>query len=187
MIPVNPFSRPGKCRPETVGIVWHWTSVPGQEPAEVERFFTSLAAQNENDRKVDRYGSAHAVIGTDGEWRELVPWEEVAYHAGGYSYSSYWADRYPQYTHNQYNSTPNHATIGIELCHPTESGEFTLQTVTTAVELAIMLMGEYTLGWLDHYRHYDITGKECPRWWCNRPDKWERFRKQLKAAQELEA
>lgn len=156
-----------------------------QDAEIVERFFTRLAEQRRDDDKSDRYGSAHAVIGLHGEVRQLIPYDEIAYHAGGQTYQSYWMDRYPQYCHNKANSTPNHATIGIELCHPTETGEFNHLTEAAAVGLGLALMGQYTLGWPDNYRHYDITGKVCPRFWVHSEEAWQRFRAKLRAGQEI--
>ena len=185
MLPVNPFSRPGKLRTDTLGIVWHWTSVPMQDAEAVERYFASLATQSPTDNVPDDYRSSHAVIGLDGTVRQLIPWDEVAYHAGAVSYRLPWMELYPQYSHNVVGKTPNYALIGIELCHPTADGHFTQQTLAAALGLGCTLLNQYTLGYPDIYRHYDITGKICPKYWVQKEDAWHRFTMQIKGALEL--
>lgn len=175
MLPINKFSRPGTKRMETEGIVFHWTSVAGQTAEQVEQYFSSLAEQSVDDDIPDRYGSAHAVIGIEGEFIQLIPWAEVAYHAGGQQYQWEWREAYPEYSQNTATGTPNYALIGIELCHPDETGEFTDATLCRAREVARDLMVFYTLGTGNLYRHYDITGKDCPRYWVNNKDKWTEF------------
>lgn len=177
MLPINPYSRPGTLRSDTVGIVWHWTSVPGQDWSGVEQYFAGLAKQDPHDPV---YGSAHAVIGLGGDVVQLIPWGEVAYHAGGQTYTGRWAELYPRYAHNRVEMTPNWGTVGIELCHETESGEFSERVLGSAELLGRILMASYTLGWPDHYRHYDITGKECPRWFVRNAQAWEDFRARIR-------
>ena len=40
-------------------------------------------------------------------------------------------------------------------------------------------MKTYNLDKNDVIRHYDITGKECPKYFVTHPQKWEEFKNSL--------
>ena len=63
LLPVNPFSRPGHRRPDTLGIVYHWVGAAGQENDATARYFELLSNQDLDDEDPDRYASAHYIIG----------------------------------------------------------------------------------------------------------------------------
>ena len=119
-----------------------------------------------------------------------MPEDEIAWHCGssqpdpasGQIYTDWarevigsrWASRW---------STPNYATVGIELCHPGSSGEFSAETEAAAAELAARLCIQYKLDPLVSLgRHFDVVGwKDCPRWWVQNPDLWEAFKVRVAA------
>jgi N-acetylmuramoyl-L-alanine amidase len=70
---------------------------------------------------------------------------------------------------------PNNCTIGIELCHINWEGEFRQETLDSTKELVLELCERYSLGKENIYRHFDITGKECPRYFVRHEDKWADF------------
>ena len=97
--------------------------------------------------------SSHFLVGLDGEVLQCVPLDE-------------------------YSSASNHRncdTISIEVCHPDESGKFTPATYGTRVELTAWLVNVCHMDVQDVIRHYDITGKECPRYYVRNEESWHNF------------
>ena len=119
--------------------------------AQNHSFFTNLAQTGET------YASSHFLVGLDGEVLQNVPLNEVAYCS------------------NQRNDD----TISIECCHPDDSGEFTSATYESLVRLTRWLMEEYGLDTSQVIRHYDVTGKLCPKAFVEHPEEWERFLRAL--------
>ena len=96
----------------------------------------------------------HFIIGLGGEIIQCIPTAEVSYASN---------DR-------------NFDTISIECCHPDESGQFTDDTYQSLVELTAWLCNRFQLSSEDVIRHYDVTGKECPKYFVDHEDAWEQFR-----------
>ena len=175
LLPINPFSRPGHQRDETFGIVYHWVGAAGQENDATARYFELLAQQSLDDDEPDRYASAHYIIGIDGEIIRCIPDAEVAYHVGAKRYTGLAQHRFRGYTANRYGRTPNWCAIGIELNHPDWTGKFTGKTLESAAKLGKHLLHNYLLGTHDIYRHYDITGKLCPKYFVEHEAAWLLF------------
>ena len=95
--------------------------------------------------------SAHFVVGLEGEVIQCVPLDEQ---------SSASNDRNPD-------------TISIEVCHPDSSGKFNDKTYGALVKLTAWLCDEFHLDEKDVIRHYDITGKNCPKYFVEHPKAWE--------------
>lgn len=148
LIPINPFSRPGTPLQSTRKICWHYTGNPGASAANhVGYFGKTLPASG------DRYASAHIFIDAT-EAVLIIPLNEEAYHA----------------------SQANAYSIGIELCVEAD-GTFHPDTVQRAVEIGAELCKRYTLDpFHDNIRHYDVTGKICPRPWVMDPWAWSEFK-----------
>ena len=106
--------------------------------------------KDSQDRKV----SSHFVIGLDGEVVQCIPTKEIAYASN---------DR-------------NTDTLSIECCHPDDTGEFTEDTYDSLVQLTAWLCKRFSLDKDDVIRHYDVTGKDCPRFFVQNEDAWEQFR-----------
>ena len=49
------------------------------------------------------------------------------------------------------------------------------------IELTTWLIGRYDLGIEDVIRHYDVTGKNCPKYFVENEGAWDQFRKDLAA------
>lgn len=151
---VNEFSRPGTKTKKIKYIVIHYLGNPQTTAQENHDYFESL----KND--LDGVSmSANYVIGIEGEIIECVPPGEVAYAS------------------NQVND----CSISIENCHLEETGRFTVETYETCVHLTAWLVEEYQLEREDIIRHYDVTGKQCPLYYVQNPDKWEAFRDDVMA------
>jgi N-acetylmuramoyl-L-alanine amidase len=182
LLTVNPFSRPGKPLIGVRGIVVHWVGNANSTAIANRNYFESLKNQNITGEKI-RYASAHYIIGLQGEVYQCIPEDEIAYHAGGEIYNPDIGLRLSSY--------PNNCTIGIELCHPEDPaiqtkpvlwiGKFNAETLTSCRELIQDIFKRYGLFPENVWRHYDITGKNCPRYFVLNEDKWKEFRLSLRS------
>ena len=59
------------------------------------------------------------------------------------------------------------------------SGRFTQETYDALVELVSWLCQLYGLEQEDVIRHYDVTGKLCPKYYVDHPDAWDAFLREL--------
>ena len=101
--------------------------------------------------------SAHFVVGLDGEIIQCIPINE-------WSAASNWR---------------NNDTISIEVCHPDETGKFKKKTYSSLVKLVAWLENVCDIDESHVIRHYDITKKECPRYFVQHEDKWKTFKKNV--------
>ena len=147
---VNPYSRPGEPLEKINGVVIHYVGNPGTTAHANRNYFESLASGLENT-----YASSHFIVGLEGEVIQCVPLTEISYAS----------------------NTRNGDTVSIEVCHPDETGEFSPVTYDRTVELTAWLCREFRLDpSQDVIRHYDVTGKECPRYYVEHPEAWDDFR-----------
>lgn len=107
---------------------------------------------------------AHFIVGLEGEVLQCVPLSEVAY----------------------CSSQANDHTVSIEVCHADETGEFSAETMASLLRLTAWLCEEFDLAPADVIRHYDVTGKVCPKYYVDHPEAWEDFRSALRAARTQE-
>lgn len=158
IIKINEFSRPGTKRTYTRNIVWHYTGNPGATAAgHVGYFGNTIANQDPNDEVDDTYASAHVFIDRN-ETIVIIPLDEVAYHA----------------------SQANPYSIGVELCIE-KDWTFHPDTIRQAIEFGAEMAKQYSLNPMtDFLRHYDITGKICPKPWVEDPAAWEQFKEDVK-------
>ena len=147
LLPVNEYSRPGEKLTAVNGVVVHYTGNPGTTAEQNRSYFAGLAQSGET------YASSNFVIGLEGEILECVPLDEVAYAS----------------------SQRNYDTLSIEVCHPDDTGEFTQASYDALVKLVQWLVDTYGLERDRILRHYDVTGKECPRYYVQHPEAWEAF------------
>ena len=112
--------------------------------------------------KADTEVCSHFVVGLKGEVVQCLPlWERSA-------------------ASNQRNRD----TISIEVCHPDDSGKFREDTYASLVQLTAWLCHNAGLTPEAVIRHYDVTGKECPRYYVRHPDAWKTFLADVQAALE---
>lgn len=169
-IPVNKYSRPGLIRSETLGVVVHWVANPGSTPKQNRDYFAGLA-----DTGIEvRFASTQYIIGIDGEILQTMPEDEIAYHCGARDYREEAISAFGKYC--TLPLSPNHCTVGIEFCHEDWSGEFTNATLQAAVGLCADICYRYLIPAAYIFRHYDITEKNCPKWFVEHSDDFYRFR-----------
>ena len=149
----NPFSRPQLALKKVHAIVVHYTANPGVDAVANRNYFNNLPKANERKQK-KTYASSHFVIGLDGELIQCIPCKEISYASN---------DR-------------NNDTISIECCIPDDTGRFNDATYQTLVHLVAWLCGRYDLTMDDVIRHYDVTGKNCPKYYVEHEDAWKQFK-----------
>lgn len=155
----NEYSAPDRRLNYVKGVVIHYVGKNNQTHGGVANYFESLKNQN----KI--YASAHYIVGLDGEIIQCIPDNKMAYHVGARSYK--------ESAKLHLGTYPNNCTIGIEMCH-TKDG-FTDATIKSTQELVRHLMTKYSLQKSDVYRHYDVTGKLCPKFFVEDVSAWDRF------------
>lgn len=166
LMSIDPRGRSGDPLPLLNGIVIHWVANPGATPDQIYRYFESTT----------RYASAHYCIGIDGEILRLIPEDEVAWHAGPSSLTSLAVNQ-------SLGGLPNWRTIGIELCHPDWTGKFTDKTLEAAISLTADIGHRNNVDVMKNLlRHYDCTGKHCPKWFVDHPEAWRDFRDDVSIA-----
>jgi len=164
----NEFSRPGLYLKPVKGIVIHWIGNPGTSAIANRNYFESLKNQPPGKKPSEyTFASAHFIIGLRGEIIQCLLEDEVAYHVGAIRYTDLALEKLSDY--------PNNCTLGIELCHPSWEGNFFDDTLESARELILELSKRYKLKRDNIYRHYDITEKECPRYFVRNKNEWENF------------
>jgi len=157
----NPYSRPLALMRDVKGIVVHWVAHPKSNARATRNFFESR-----KDGKLG-FGSAHYAIDPT-EVVRIVPENEIAYHCGSWKYTEYALDRLGSY--------PNAHSIGIELHHEDWAGRFDAATLVQLRALLRDLCNRYHLSPTDNVcRHFDVTGKDCPKWWVDHPDEFRAF------------
>mgnify|MGYP001622908206 FL=1 len=154
LLDVNPYSRPGIQSNGITGIVIHYTANPGSTAQENRDYFNGLQYSHETS------ASSNFIVGLDGEIIQCVPTWEVAYASN---------DR-------------NYDTVSIEVCHPDESGKFTDATYRSLVQLTAWLCVKFNLTSEDVIRHYDVTGKNCPKYFVEHEDAWGTFKENVSLA-----
>lgn len=151
----NPYSRPGKKRTEINQIVVHYVANPKTTAKNNRDYFNNMEKQAEADR---RYVSSHFIIGLEGEIIQCIPLDEVA----------------------NANAPRNGDTVSIECCHPDSTGEFTEETKESLYRLTAWLCEELNLTEQDVIRHYDINGKNCPKFYVEDEDAWKSLKKEMR-------
>ena len=159
ILPLNPYSRPGTPLETIDGVVVHYVGNPGTSAAANRSYFANLALTHET------YASAHFVVGLEGEVLQCVPLSEVAY----------------------CSSQANDHTVSIEVCHADETGKFNDATMGSLEALVVWLCETFNLDPdVGVIRHYDVTGKICPKYYVDHPEAWEDFRSALGAVRTQE-
>ena len=146
LLTVNPYSRPGDELKTIRGVVIHYVGNPGTSAQANRNYFESLSAGTD-----EVYASSHFIVGLEGEVLQCVPLTEIAYAS----------------------NSRNEDTVSIEVCHPDETGEFSAVTYGSVVKLTAWLCETFHLDpETDVIRHYDVTGKICPRYYVENEDAW---------------
>lgn len=129
-------------------IVIHYTANDGDTDENNGKYFAN------NDIDV----SAHYFVDDDSA-TNCVPEDYVAWHCGGVKYAT---------GGSFYGKCTNANSIGIEICDDVKNGVIypSAKTIANVLELTKSLMKKYKIPKANVIRHYDVTGKPCPAYWC---------------------
>ncbi|MDF2865217.1 MAG: N-acetylmuramyl-L-alanine amidase, negative regulator of AmpC, AmpD [Clostridia bacterium] len=155
LLSVNPMSRPGIKLKQIKKLIVHYVNNPSSNAILNRNYFESLKYQD----KI--YLSAHYIIGLEGDIIRIIPEDEVAFHSG--------------------NKEVNRISIGIENTYLDDTGKFNTYTYNSLVELLSYLSNKYNLDpTQDIIRHYDVTGKNCPKYYVEYPLEFEKLKNDVK-------
>ena len=143
----NPYSRSGIALEEVKGVVVHYVANAGSTARENRNYFENL-----KDTHLTK-ASSHFIIGLEGEIIQCIPLEEISYAS----------------------NNRNGDTISIECCHEKNNGKFNKKTYRSLVKLTAWLCRTYGLSSSAVIRHYDVTGKMCPKYYVKHEAAWEGF------------
>lgn len=153
LLTINPYSRSGEKQKDIQYIVIHWVGNANTSATANRNYFNNLAKTHSTS------ASSHYIIGLNGEIIRCIPDDEVAFHSGSYSM--------------------NRKSIGIEDCHPDWNGKFTNSTYNSLVELCADLCKKYEIPINNVVRHFDITGKSCPKYYVEHSDEWNKLKQDI--------
>ena len=153
LLSVNEYSRPGLSLNRVNGIVVHYTANPGTTAIQNRDYFEGL--KNTHATKA----SCHFIIGIDGEIVQCIPTKEMAYAS----------------------NSRNSDTLAIECCIRDNTRKFSKDTYNSLIHLLAWLCGKFSLNpETDIIRHYDITGKLCPKYYVEHGEAWEKIRDDIR-------
>ena len=156
-------------------IIIHWTANTnkGANALANARYFNSdQYLTKKNGEKVKISASAHYVV-DDKQIIRCIPDDEVGYHVGskaGYKELIYTEIGIPR------SGRPNDYMIGIEMCVNSDS-DFSVTRQNT-IDLTRHLLNEHQLTTANVYRHFDITGKDCPKMMLDE-ELWQQFKQEI--------
>ena len=151
-------------------IVIHYTGNDGDTDEGNGKFFKNNIVK----------ASAHYFVDDDSV-TQSVPDDYVANSVGGKKY----ADCNKTGGGKFHNKCTNTNSISIELCDDVKNGVVypSAKTIANAVEFVKAKMKEYGIPAANVIRHFDVTGKHCPAYWCGtatKETKWlSEFRNKL--------
>lgn len=152
LLTTNDYSRPGTKSDRIRSIVIHYTANPGSTAQQNRDYFEGL-----KDSHLTQ-ASSHFIVGIQGEIIQCVPTWEVAYAS----------------------NSRNNDSVSIETCHKMDDGSYTKKTYASLVKLTAWLCMKFDLTEKDVIRHYDITEKNCPKYFVEHEDAWDDFRQDVK-------
>ncbi|MBR5339334.1 MAG: N-acetylmuramoyl-L-alanine amidase [Lachnospiraceae bacterium] len=160
LIPVDGAHRPGLVINPIKHVVIHYVGNTLSSAKDNRDYFATPPDSPVYD---GRQVSSHFIIGLYGEIIQCVPLNEVAFAQGVAAGSG----------------RPNHNwdAISIENSHYNDAGEFTSMTEDSLVKLTGWLLQAYGLPANTDtiMRHYDCSGKACPKDWADNPARYEAF------------
>jgi N-acetylmuramoyl-L-alanine amidase len=181
-MPVNQYSRPGRIRSATLGIILHYVGVNGHTASIVWIWFANDCPKQQH------YSSTQYIVDHNGTIIRTMPDDELAYHCGskqvdpasGRIYTDWARRKFKHFVSDPTKNSPNHCTVGIELCIDRQ-GNFTVETINAAVELVAKLLQENNLTTEDIGHHKLVVGwKECPLQWTKKPELFEEFKDRVR-------
>lgn len=150
ILTISDYNRPGTKRTNTSAIACHYIGNPGTSAQANRNYFENLSTTR------TAKASCHYLIGLEGKILRLIPEDEIS-----------WC-----------TNSANSYTISIEACHPDGTGKFKDATYQSYTELCADLCKRWELEPVNGglIRHYDVTGKVCPKYFVDHPEAWMQFK-----------
>lgn len=163
----NKYSRPGDKLLKVQAAIVHYTANPHANAEDHQKYFDG------SDGGGGRYAGAHIFVDKD-EAVEIIPLDEVAYHANEKQPKLPTLRASAPFYHE---GNANLLTIGIEMCIE-KDGNFHPDTVERTRQVVKYLQDKFpqlrdTKNRI--VRHYDVTGKNCPKPFVEDEQKWKAF------------
>lgn len=181
MLITNKRKRPFRKLKKLKAVIIHWT-------ANKNKGANAIANRNyfQNDHK-DAQGklippaSAHFIV-DDIRIIQCIPEDEVAFHVGAkwvqFKTEAHRLMGTNPVTNKSPIDTPNNYTIGIEMCVNMDSDW--QKVLKNTIDLTRYLINKYNIQIENILRHFDITGKDCPKMMCPPfDDEWIKFKKEI--------
>ena len=134
-------------------IVLHYTANDGDTDENNGKYFANNVVK----------ASAHYFVDGDSV-TQSVPDNYAAYSVGGNKYKNCSTTGGGKF----HGKCTNTNSISIELCDDVKNGTIypSAATIANAIELTKAKMKEYGIPKENVIRHFDVTGKPCPAYWC---------------------
>lgn len=161
LLTISKYTRPGKKLTNPTAIAWHYVANPGTSALANRNYFESLKNGIKDANGNNTYASSHYIIGLKGEIIQCIPEQELSY----------------------CTESANSYTISIECCHPDITGKPTQATYNSMIWLARDII-KRNPSIKNHIRHYDVTGKICPKWFVDNPEEWEKFKQKINESED---
>lgn len=152
-------------------LVIHYTANDGDKAINNAKYFKNNIIK----------ASAHYFVSDDGVVQSVQD-NYVAWAVGGSKYSNCSTTGGGKY----YGKCTNSNSISIELCDCKKDGKsnFTDKTLDTTIELAKDIIKKYNISVENVIRHFDVTGKLCPKPFVEDEKQWNDFKSKLVNEQE---
>lgn len=152
---INKYGRPGTKRRRTTKIAWHFTGQHDVSAKNTVSYFSNVVANGYRVNGRYIYASSHLVMGLEGEIYHIIPFNEIAY------------------TTNSANAY----SVGVECATTGSDDHYTDKEYVSMIKTGAWLAQTYKLDpRVDFIRHYDVTGKICPRYFVNNVKAWKQFK-----------
>ena len=137
-------------------IVIHYTSNKGDTAQNNAVYFSR--------QKLNPPASANYFVDENEIWQSVLD-TDTAWHCGAKTY--------------RHKYCRNDNSLGIEICMNDKDGNIRLKSIANAIKLTKMLMQKYNISIDNVIRHYDVTGKDCPRPMVEDENLWTSFKQSL--------
>ena len=141
-------TRSGQAMDEVKNIVIHDTGDPTATGDSMREYYESIGKAGTITESV------HFIVDADGNITQLIPCNEIAFHA----------------------MSANNNSIAVQFCYISEDGSMSSKTYNAMKSLCVKLCKEYKLSADDIITHKDVTNKECPKYYVANTESWEKFK-----------
>ena len=150
-------------------IVIHYTANDGDSALSNAKYFANGS----------RGASAHYFVDSKNIIQSVKD-NYVAWSVGGNKYS----DTAKTGGGKFYGKCNNNNSLSIEICDDIKNNAIypTEATINNVIDLVRTLMKKYNISINNVIRHFDVTGKKCPMYWCGdsqKNAKWQVFKSRL--------